>query len=140
MGPARRAVLVMQGSPGTYNAVRSASMQRPPPGQFELHILRQSEFLAEARGDHERRRGGDGRAHGGILFIFRGNPWLCADKCGLGGSECCVFLFAGGGADFALTIVEHANGMNTWGVNQISDQGNPAGGTANFMKGEPEAS
>src|SRR5580704_4854575 len=114
-------------------------MQRPLQGQFELHILRQGKFLAEARSDHERRRGGDGRAHGGILFILRGNPRLCADKCGLGRGECCVFLFAGAGADFAFTIVKYANGMNTWGVNQISYQRNPTSRIVDFIKGEPKA-
>src|SRR5271170_707833 len=102
-------------------------MQRTLEDQLELHVLRQSEFLAQAGSDHEGCGGGDGCAHGRVLFIFGCNTGFSAYECGFGCGEYRVFLFGVGGADFAFAIVEDADGMDSGGVDQMGYKWNPAG-------------
>src|SRR5271168_2278199 len=83
--------------------------------------------------------GGIGCAHGRVLFIFGCNTGFSAYECGFGCGEYRVFLFGVGGADFAFAIVEDADGMDSGGVDQIGYQWNPAGGSVDFVEGEPEA-
>lgn len=115
-------------------------MQGALEDKFELHVLRQRKFLAEARGDHEGCGGGNGCAHGRVLFIFFGDSWFGAYECGFGRGEDGGLLCIVGGADFAFAIVEHADGVDSGGVNQVGDEGNPACRTVDFIEGEPEAS